>query len=436
VFTLAVVLSTAAPWRHALGDEGSRVIGLAEMERVAVVQQPQIRAARAATSAAQGAAEVARGPLLPQVLATAQYTRQTGNFVPKPGAAPSNSATGPVSLATSYDFFNFGLNATQLIYDFGQTSKRYGAAAASVEAQRATEETTRVQILLAVRHAYFVAGADKELVVVARETLANQQRHLKQVQGFVTVGTQPEIALAQQRAAVANAQVLLIGAQNAYETAKAQLNQAAGIPGGTDYDVAEATSNALDDEDQPLEALVAKALSTRPELRVLAKQHDADEASVSAARGAYGPTISALAGTTAAGPSLAGLIPNWSVGVLLSYPLFQGGATRGQVAQAEATMQSSDAQRALAELQIRLDVDSARLAVLAAKATIGAAQDALASAGEQLRLAEQRYTTGVGNIIELNDAQVAYTNAAAQVVQARYRLADARAQLAAALGRG
>ena len=46
-----------------------------------------------------------------------------------------------------------------------------------------------------------------------------------------------------------------------------------------------------------------------------------------------------------------------------------------------------------------------------------------------------RYATGVGSIIELNDAQVAYTSAAAQVVQARYSLSIARAQLLAALGR-
>jgi outer membrane protein len=73
--------------------------------------------------------------------------------------------------------------------------------------------------------------------------------------------------------------------------------------------------------------------------------------------------------------------------------------------------------------------------VKAAKATIGAAEDAVSSAREQLRLAEQRYSTGVGNIIELGDAQVAYTAAAAQLVQARYGLASARAQLLAALGR-
>ena len=122
-------------------------------------------------------------------------------------------------------------------------------------------------------------------------------------------------------------------------------------------------------------------------------------------------------------------------GRALTWPLFQGGLTTAQVHQAEANLEGIDAQRALEELQVRLDVDTARLAVRAAKATIGAADDALTSAREQLRLAEQRYATGVGNIIELDDAQVAYTTAAAQVVQARFGLATARAQLLAALGR-
>src|SRR5262249_18704422 len=147
-------------------------------ERAASAQQPQLKAARAATNAAESAADVARAPLLPQVAATAQYTRQTGNFVPRPGALPGATAGAPSpSLTKSYDFFNFGLNATQLIYDFGQTSRRYAAAERTADAQRLSEKTAHLQVIFAVRRAYFAARANKELVAVARDTLANQQRH-------------------------------------------------------------------------------------------------------------------------------------------------------------------------------------------------------------------------------------------------------------------
>jgi outer membrane protein len=410
---------------------------LAEVERIAAEQQPQLLVARANTHTAVAQAEQARAPLLPQVTGTAAYTRQTGNFVPRPGVIPGAGAvpTGGSLFSQSFDYWNFGVSATQLLYDFGQTTNRSKAAYLNADAQRYSERTTKLQITLAVRRAYFNARANRELAVVAKETLGDQNKHLLQVQGFVQVGTQPPIALAQQKAAVANAVVQLITAQNNYETAKAQLNQAAGIPGGTDYDVSDDALEATPDEDQPLETLVAKAIAARPELATLGKQREAQEATLASARGGYGPTLAASAGATEQGLRLDQMVPNWNVGVGLTWSLFQGGLTQGEVRQAEAGIDSVEAQRSLEELQVRLDVDSARLAVRAAKATMGAVDDALLSAREQLRLAEQRYATGVGNIIELVDAQVAYTTAAAQVVQARYGLATARAQLLAALGR-
>ncbi|HYB52395.1 MAG TPA: TolC family protein, partial [Thermoanaerobaculia bacterium] len=100
-----------------------------------------------------------------------------------------------------------------------------------------------------------------------------------------------------------------------------------------------------------------------------------------------------------------------------------------------ANLDALKAQVELERLQIRLDVEQALLAVRAARESISAAEDALASAHDQLRLAEGRYETGVGSIIELTDAQVAYTSAGQQKVQTEYNLASARAQLLKALGR-
>ena len=63
-----------------------------------------------------------------------------------------------------------------------------------------------------------------------------------------------------------------------------------------------------------------------------------------------------------------------------------------------------------------------------------AAVEALANARIRLTLAERRYQTGVGAIIELGDAQLAFTNAAAQEVGARFTVATTRAQLLKAIG--
>jgi outer membrane protein len=51
-------------------------------------------------------------------------------------------------------------------------------------------------------------------------------------------------------------------------------------------------------------------------------------------------------------------------------------------------------------------------------------EPALENAELHLKLAEGRYQTDVGNIIELGDAQVALTTAAAQRVQAEYNISS------------
>jgi outer membrane protein len=84
---------------------------------------------------------------------------------------------------------------------------------------------------------------------------------------------------------------------------------------------------------------------------------------------------------------------------------------------------------------VRVELERARLTIEAAKAALTASDEALTNARARLGLAEGRYEAGVGNAIELGDAQLALTDAAAQRVQMEYNLAIARAQLLAALGK-
>ena len=126
--------------------------------------------------------------------------------------------------------------------------------------------------------------------------------------------------------------------------------------------------------------------------------------------------------------------PNWFVGLGLTWNVLQGGLTRGQVREAKGTLENLIGQEQALRLQVQVDIEQGRLGVQAAKATIGAADEALVNARSQLTLAEKRYEHGLGSAVELGDAQVAYTTAEAQVVQSKFNLAAARAQLLTALG--
>ena len=410
------------------------MLSLAEATRVTWQNQPQIAQARANTLAAEARVDEARAPLLPQVTGVSYaYERTTANYAPRPGYAPSLLPPTTYSWQT-YNYYLFSGTISQLVWDFGLTLDAYRSAKVKAASQRDTERYTELQVLLTVRTAYFTARATKDLVTVARETLVNQEAHLRQTAGFVAVGTQPEIALAQSRYNVANARVQLITAENNYETAKAQLNQAMGVEAPTDYDVVSESFPRVQGEDDTTQVLLVEALKRRPDYKSDEEQVEAQHLTISSVKGGYWPSLGVSVNWSNAGIDPFHTAWNWNVEGTLTWNLFQGGLTAAQAQEQEANLSALVAQSDVLRQQVRLDVEQARLAVVAAKATLGAAEDALTNAKELLRLAEGRYQVGIGNIIELSDAQVAETSAAAQRVQADYNLASARAQLLRALG--
>jgi outer membrane protein len=428
---LATVLAGSAGAAEAAGPP----LTLAQAEQNALRHQPSIRQAQGQTEAAAGRVEEARSGYLPQVSASATYQRTTGNFASRPGALPTNTTmTAPVSWTPAYNYWSFGATGSQLIYDFNATADRWRSAAAGRQAAVANARGTEATALLNVRHAYFQARAQRDLARVAEEAVANQQKHLEQIQAFVRAGMRSEIDLATTRTALANARVQMVTAENAFIGALATLNQTMGLADNQLFDLTDSELPAVPGEDGAPRALIDQALRARPEIVVADEQRRAQELVVAAFRGNYGPALSAVAGLTDAGAALDRLTPNWFMGLTASWAILQGGLTHGQVREANGTLTSLAAQADAVRLQVGVDVEQARLAVRAAKSSIAGASEALANAREQLRLAEGRYRTGQGSVIELFDAQVAQTTAAAQDVSARYNLAGARAQLLAALG--
>jgi outer membrane protein len=426
-----------------------RVLHLDNAVQVALRAQPLVHEAQAQTAGAVGQAEQGRAGLLPQLSGTALFEETTSGSIPTStstgGATQSaTSAAPPESFGNSLTTAPHGLatasiSGTQLLYDFNQTPDKFRAAKRNVESFRASEKTTELTVLLSVRQAFFTAREDKALVYVAQETLQNETKHVTQVRGFVAAGTQPEIALATELTNFGNDRVALITAQNNYEIAKAQLNQSMGVVGDTNYDVAEEGLAVVAGEDGPDDRLIDDALKARPEIVAYEKMREANALTVSSLKGGYGPTISAIGQAGVIDPTLQlgnnNLAGYWSLGAQLVWPFFQGGLTVGQVHTAEANYNYVDAQLEAEKLQVRFQVEQAVLTVRATKVSIDAANEALVNAREQLRLAEGRYQSGVGSIIELGDAQIAATSAAAQVVQADFNLSTARAQLLSALGR-
>ncbi len=372
--------------------------------------------------------------LLPQLNGNASFGRQAGTqvtTVPGTGSAPG----ALVTTTRTTNVYRASANASQLIWDFGQTSRKRDAAQASADAVLDTERAEALTIDLNLRSAFYTASTARSAVDVARETLSNQNKHLEQIQSFVDLGRNPTIDLLQARVDQANAEVLLINAQNDYATARAVLNQAMGVEADIGYDVEPTISAPVPGETSTLDTLLDEALKARPEIASLQQQLRAQTMTNKSVYGRYWPSLQAQASGTYSGLDLDRLTWLVSAGLGLSWTLYDGGQTRATLREGDANVAVLAAQIDSIRLQIRVDVEQARLAVAATKASLGAADRSLTNARARLDLAELRYRTGVGSIIELSDAQLASTTAAFQKLQAQLKLDTARAQLTKALAR-
>ena len=405
---------------------------LAQAEQTALRHQPTVRQAAGQTEAATGRVAEARAGYLPQLSANGTfYFVRAGTIqtVPGAGSITTNSA------AKTYDSWLVNVTGTQLLYDFNVTADKWRSASASRDAAESNEHVSELQALLNVRRAYFTARGQRDLARVAEEAVTNQQKHLDQIVAMVQAGIKSEIDLATQRTALANSQVQAVTAENAYAADLALLNQAMGLPSASVFELTDTGMLPIPGEDGDEREMIADALKVRPEVASAEQQRRAQELLVGSYKGAYLPAVSATGSVTQFGTGTERTSsPSWNLGLTASWALLQGGLTHGQVHEANGTLAALAAQSDGVRLQVSVDVVQGRLAVRGAKATIGGAEEALTNAREQLRLAEGRYQTGQGSIIELADAQVAYTTAEAQEVSARYSLASARAQLLTAMG--
>lgn len=121
--------------------------------------------------------------------------------------------------------------------------------------------------------------------------------------------------------------------------------------------------------------------------------------------------------------------------VSVSLPIFNGFSRELRVSQSRA--QEEDARELVRgrELQVRSDVEARWLALQTAWRSIAVQSANRDAAREQLALAQDRYRVGVGNTLEVTDAQNAVQRAEGDYVTAIYTYHRAIAALEAASGR-
>jgi TolC family type I secretion outer membrane protein len=395
---------------------------LSEATDLALRQQPTIRSAQGSLTAAEARIPQAKSGYYPRIdLLTGV---QTGEF--------KSSTTGQRTRDES-SFLN--LQGRQLIYDFGKTAALVDEAKAGGRVAGGELDRVRDVVVQNVRQAYFNLLAARRLVGVADAALARSELNLRSARGFFDVGTKPKSDVTRAEVEVANARVDVIRARNLVRFTQTTLANALGLEATVPIEI----EDILVYEPVALDPaqLLTEALANRPEIRQFHARLDAARAQVAGARARYLPDVSvvgtvgtasddALISTDGAASGIS-FADQWSITAQLSWNLFEGFFTQSRVKETQALLETARANYETVELQVRLEVEQAYIAVVEASERIGATDKAIESARENLRLAQGRYDAGVGTILDLTEAQLSLSNAEADGVRA---LTDYRVGLA------
>jgi len=401
---------------------------------IAMMKNPTIVAAKGTVGVNESRVYEAKSNYYPQINWTGGYAR----ILPVSGRSFTGTQGGTFGTSTistssnAFDQYTTSFTLSQNIYDFGRTSTQVKIQNLNFDSSRSDLENVTEQVVFTVKQAYFGVIQAKYNRLVAEDTVKQTQQHLEQATGFYEVGTKPKFDVIKAEVDLSTAKLNLIKLDNDLKIAVVNLNNAMGIPEAPEYTLAENLS--FGKYEMTFEDALSKAYENRPDIKSIAAKRQAGETSIKSAKTNYYPFLTGNASYNWAGGSVDQLDHGWNVGAVLSFPIFSGFLTKYQVEEAKANLNVLRANEESLRQTVFLEVQQAYLTLRAAEEAIPTAKLGVEQAQENLDIANGRYAAGVGNPIEVTDAEVSLATARLNHIQALYADKVAQASLEKAMG--
>ena len=383
---------------------------LADAEKIAVQNHPQVQVATALAAAASAQVKEAQ---------SAYYPMANGSLTAAGAENDSRIAAGALNNPIVYDRYANGVTVSQLVTDFGRTHNLVKSSNLHAKAAEENIVTSRADVLLNVDRAYFSALKAQAVLQVAEETVKSRQLVADQVAALAQNQIKSGLDLSFAKVDLAQAQLLLIQAQNDFQASQADLSTALGYPTPRAFELTEEAVPGA--PPVTVQDLIQEAFRDRPELIGQRLDVSSAQSYTTAERDLWFPTISGI--------GVAGLVPvrqdplpsrYAAGGVNVNIPIFNGhlyGALRS-----EAQAQEQAQEQYLRDLQNRIarDVQTAWLNANSGYQRLSVTEQLLDQANLSLNLAQARYKLGLSSIIELSQAQLNQTQAQIADVAAKY----------------
>ena len=391
---------------------------LSEAEKIAVQNHPEIQAAQDVAEAASQQTRQVR---------SAYYPTASGSVTGAEAENNSRVAAGALNNPIIFNRYSNGVQVNQLVTDFGRTHELVKSSNLRAKAEEEGIVTSRANVLLRVDRSYYGVLKAQAVLRVAQETVKDRQLVSDQITALAQNKLKSGLDVSFANVDLAQAQLLLVQAQNDLQASYAALADALGYADERVFQLSEVENPAGPPADET--TAIRQALRDRPEL--IGRRLDVSSAQsyVTAERDLWLPTISAVGVAGLTPIHQQDLAPRYAAGGFnVNIPLFNGHLYEALRGEADAQARAQEQYLRAEQNGIVRDVQRAWLDANSGYQRLGLTNQLLEQASKAVELAQARYKLGISSIIELSQAQLNQTQAEIAQASARY---DYQAELAA-----
>lgn len=358
--------------------------------------------------------------------------------------------------------FQGGLTLSQTLYSASAFAAVRGARQLREVTARGVDRETQ-RLLSEVRATFYQAQLAADQARITRLSVDRARETLNETARRVSQGTAPKFERLSAEVQLSNLETNLLAVENAAETALDGLKQSIGLPVKTPIELRGSIEDMASDDlvrQVSVDDALTRALQNRPDLRQAQLAIELNQIQRRITRGQRLPTVSAFANLNYIGnvPDDRQFVlsdpedpfsfqtesrgffdgsfwdPAVSVGIRLSWNIFNGNQTRAQLQQNSIAIRRAEVQREQLEQGIVLEVEQAVRDLRTAAQRIRSQERNVETAELNYTFAQRRLEEGMARPIEEREASQQLDQSRLNYLQALYDYATALSALGTAIG--
>jgi len=422
--TLLMILATSA------GAQTQMNLTVEEVRSLALQHNRSYLQAEEEVAKAKGDIGRAQSGALPQITLNSGYTR---NFKTASQFVTIDGETSEFKFGFE-NTFGWSLQAYQPVWTGGRVWSAYAIAKQYRKFSEAGSDQVAANVIYQSELLFHEAILAKSRLEVLQKSLETFEHNVKMVEKHYSQGMVSKFELLRARVEKSNLEPQILAAESEVRLSQKRLKSFLGLDLDQPVSLTEGDLDTSLARVPSLSELTQKAIDQRPEMAQADLMVDMRRRAIKVASANYWPSVGLVSqydwNSVSDDFTVDGNISrSFTAGVNLTWNLFDGFLTRSEVGIAKADHRQANYARLDALDAVKLEVEQAYDQLIQAGKSLDARQETIEQAEEGLRIANLRYETGEGTLLEVLSAQTALTQARTALAEANFGFRAARAGL-------